>query len=137
MAKNKFSLQISGFDELLDKLESVEGDLKKTTESALKSSKQVVTPKLKKAMKKHKRTGVTEKSIDTDFNVKWEGDIANINIGFDFQKGGLTSVFLMYGTPKMPPDAELYEAIYGKTTQKEIKQAQTEAFEKVIERLGG
>lgn len=137
MAKNKMKLEVIGLENLLDELEAVEGDLKKTTESALKAGKAVVTPKLKSAMRKHERTGRTEDSIDEDYNVNWEGDVASIDVGFNFKKGGMPSIFLMYGTPKMPPDNELYEAIYGKNAQKEVKKAQTDAFKKVIRRLGG
>ena len=61
--KSKFGIQLEGFDELMAKLDGLEGDLKKVTEECLEVAHEIITPKLHQAMTKHKQTGDTEKSI--------------------------------------------------------------------------
>lgn len=115
--------------------------IERATEAALRAAKQHVTPKVSKAVananlpaKGRYATGVIKDSIDKDMSVDWEGFTASIHVGFDFEKSGMTSIFLMYGTPKMPPVKGLKAAIYGAKTQKEIANIQAEAINKVIEK---
>lgn len=135
----KFKLDFIGMDELLNQLESLNGDIKKTTESALKATFGVVTPKIESAMKSSPynfdRTGTTEHSLVKTAAVEWDGTIAAVPVGYDIGGGGLASIFLMYGTPTITPDRNLYNAIYSTKTQKEVAEIQREVFEKRIERL--
>ena len=62
---------------------------------------------------------------------------ANISVGFDIKQGGLPSIFLMYGTPRMKKDTKLYADVYGKKAQERIKKAQEETFQKGIKKLLG
>lgn len=144
MPKNKIGLQFSGLEEMIERLETAEADIKTATEAALKASKQVVNQQLIKdttnanfpAHGKY-ATGALKQSIDKDFNVKWEGTTASLNIGYDFKKSGMASIFLMYGTPKMPKVQKLYDDIYGNRTKRKVKVAQETAIQKVIDRVGG
>lgn len=150
MARNKIGLQVKGFEEYMDKLDKLGGTqtMKRGVESALKASKQYVNPKVDALMtksnmpaKKAKKgagaywTGDTKESLDTDMSVDWEGMTGSVKVGFDFKKSGLTSIFLMYGTPKQDPVAGLKNAIYGAKTKKEIANIQAEALDKVIKRV--
>lgn len=144
MARNRFTLDVKGFDEYMEKLDKLGGSdaMKRGVESALKQSKQHVTPKIKAAMANSNlpaggkySTGKTEAGIDRDIVVTWDGMTASIKVGFDFKKSGLTSIFLMYGTPKMAPVPGLKDAIYGAKTKSELKKIQTEALQKVIKRV--
>ena len=141
MAKNKMSINFDGYKELKAKLDSIGGEsTKRAVEGALKASQQLIARQANEAMLSHERTGATRKSIVKDGAVVWEGDTASINIGFDLENGGLPSVFLMYGTtvygqPHVKPDRNLYNAVYGSQTKKEIKKIQEEVFNKVIGRL--
>ncbi len=144
MARNKIGLQVKGFEEYMSKLDEIGGStaMKRGVESALKSSKQYVNPQINTAMatsnlpaKGKYSSGDTKESIDTDMTVEWEGATASIKVGFNFKESGLKSIFLMYGTPKMPPVAGLKNAIYGAKTKKEIAKIQAEALDKVIERI--
>lgn len=136
--KSKLSLEFQGIAEMAEKLEKLEGDLKAVTAKALEESHAYVTPKLHDAMRKHRRTGNTEASIVDNADVKWAGNVASIGVGFDLQNGGLPSVFLMYGTPKIKKDTTLYNAIYGTKTKKELQEMQTKVFVDAIEeRMGG
>lgn len=135
---NKIGLQFKGFDELIENLDKAGGDLKRATEAALKSSKQAVTPGIQQAIAKHRRTGKTEASLDKNMQVTWEGMVASVDIGFHVRNGGLASIFLMYGTPRMQPDKNLYNSIYGRKVKKEIAKIQEEAVGKVMARsMGG
>lgn len=139
--KNKIGLQFSGFEELAEKLDELQGDLKKTTEEALRKSKAVVTTNLLKATQKSNlpahgkySTGGTRHSTNTKKNVNWEGTIGEIEVGFDFEKSGLKSIFLMYGTPRMKKAQKIYDAVYGTKTKTKIRKIQKETFQEAIKK---
>lgn len=142
MARNRIGLQVKELDYYMAHLDELgNGDaMKRGVEAALKASKQHVNPLIKKAMANlpaqgKYATGRTEESIDEEMTVDWQGMRASIKVGFDFKKSGTTSIFLMYGTPKMPPVNGLKNAIYGSKTQKELAAIQEEALQKVILRI--
>ncbi len=144
MARNKIGLQVNGFEEYMSRLDELGGSdaMKRGVESALKSSKQYVNPLINSAMATPNlpaqgkfSKGGTKESIDTNMSVEWEGMTASIKVGFNFKESGLKSIFLMYGTPKMPPVAGLKNAIYSAKTKKEIAKIQAETLDKVISRI--
>lgn len=148
-SKNKIGLKFEGLEEMIASLEKVQGDLKATTEKALKASKQRVNEELRKvtipanypAHGKYS-TGKTAQSIDNDMSVTWEGTTASIKVGYDMQISGMTSIFLMYGTPRHKPPMKavrkMYNTIYGSKMKKEVAEIQREVFVKVIKRrIGG
>lgn len=142
MARNKIGLQFDGWEDYMAKLDKIGGTqaMKRGVEAGLKASKQYVNPQIEKAMANlpaggKYSTGLTKESIDQDMRVDWDGMTGSIKVGFDFKKSGLTSIFLMYGTPRMPPVNGLKAAIYGTKTKKQIKERQAEAVNKVIKRI--
>ncbi len=142
MARNKIGLQASGFEDYITKLDELGGSkaMKRGVESALKASKKYVNPLIEKSMTKlpaggKYSSGNTKESIDKDMSVEWSGMTATIKVGFDFSKSGVTSIFLMYGTPKMKPVTGLKNAVYGAKTKKELATIQEEALMKVIKRI--
>ena len=138
MANNKIGLQFEGFEELANQFEALGGDLKAATENALKASKQAITPGIQQAIDKHRKTGDTEKSLDKSMKVNWEGTTASIDIGFHVRQGGLPSIFLMYGTPRVKKDRKLYNSIYGSKVKRQVAEIQKETFQKMImRRMGG
>jgi hypothetical protein len=121
------------------RLDELQGDLQRTTEEALIKSKEVVTAKLLEATNKANypaqgkySMGRTRQSIDTTQNVTWQGTTAEISVGFDLKKSGLTSIYLMYGTPRMAKVQAIYDAIYGSRVKAEIKRVQKETFDAAI-----
>lgn len=143
MAKNRIGLQFKGWKELMAGIDKVAGEsgLKQATEDALKESKQYVDNKVDSVMVKGNMpargrywTGETKKSLNKDMTVDWQGFTAEIEIGFDLEKSGLVSIYLMYGTPRMSKVDVLYDAFYGKKTKAEIRKIQKEAIQKYIER---
>ena len=138
MAKSKIGLEFSGFDEMIERLDKADGDIKGAVEECLTAAEQTVAGKLHSDMKRHHRSGRTEKAIIDDAQVKWEGTTASISVGFDLKNGGLPSVFLMYGTPRMPKDQKVYNDVYGSATKKEVAKLQEEAVKRrLTEALGG
>lgn len=141
MARNKITIDFNGYNILKNKLDEIGGKAtERAVESALKASHAVATKKLAAAISPHKETGRTERSLDERPVVEWTGAEASIKVGFHITDGGLPSIFLMYGTklhgqPHITPDRNLYNAIYGAQTKKEIQKIQEEAFAKVIERV--
>lgn len=126
------------------KLDELGGNdaMKRGVDSALKASKQYVNPQIESAIAKSNlpahgkySKGDTKKSIDRDMTVEWSGFEGEIKVGFDLHGSGLTSIFLMYGTPKMPPVAGLKDAVYGGRTQRQIAKIQGEALTKVVKRI--
>jgi hypothetical protein len=144
-SKNKIGLKFEGFEEMITKLESLEGDLKATTEKALIASKQHVVVELESvtipanypAGGKYS-AGRTQQSIDTDMTVNWNGTVAEISIGYNMEISGLTTVFLMYGTPKMTKVSKMYNAVYGSKMKKEVGGIQRAVFAAEVQRkMGG
>lgn len=146
-SRNKIGLQFNGYKELCEQLDRLGGSLKQTNEKALVKSKTHVTKKLVSVARKENypaegkySTGKTRHSIDTGKTVEWDGTEGKIDVGFDIGKGGLTSIFLMYGTkvhgtPRMKPVKGLYEAVYGEQTQKEIRKIQKQVFEEELKKV--
>jgi hypothetical protein len=144
VARKKIGLQFEGWEEYISKLDELGGStvVKKGVEEALIESKKHVNPLIEKSMVKGKLPaggkyshGNTEKSIEDEMSVEWKGLTGEIKIGFDFSKSGVTSVFLMYGTPKMKPVAGLKNAIYGAKTQKEIAEIQEKILAEHIKKV--
>lgn len=142
MAKKRFSLEFDGMEELAKKLEFLNGNLQSTAEKALQESQKHLIPKIKKAMQKKNlpakgkySSGDTEKSIIENDTVNWNGTVASIDVGFDMDKSGLKSVYLMHGTPRMNPVKGLKASIYGSASKKEVEAIQAEIFQKEIKRV--
>lgn len=141
MARNRIGLQFEGWEDYIAKLDELGGTslMKKGVEEALIESKKHVNPLIENAMVKlpakgRYATGRTKESIDTDMSVEWEGMTGTIKVGFDFKKSGVTSIFLMYGTPRMKPVSGLKSAIYGAKTQKEVAEIQEQKLSGVIKK---
>ena len=148
-SKNKIGLKFEGFEEMIARLESLEGDLKATTEKALIESKKHVNEELHRVtvpanFPAHGKysSGRTAKSIDESMIVTWVGTTAEIHVGYDLTVSGMTSFFLMYGTPRHKPPMravkQMYNAIYGSKMKKEVGEIQREVFAAEIQRrMGG
>lgn len=138
------------FDELLKlgaKLDELAGDegIIRAVESAMIATDKYVTSEVEKAISSSKfnfdRTGATKKALEKDIEVEWDGMTAKVKDGFILKEAGkpadgMTSVYLMYGTPLIKPDAKLKNAVRGTGKhKKEIQKIQSETFQKVIERV--
>ena len=136
-SKKKFVLDFEGIDILSKRFEDMGGDLKELADKALQETHAYVTPKVEQAMSaspyNFNRTGKTKGSLKRKAVVEWEGNVASVGVGFDIEKGGLPSIFLMHGTkvhgtPRVAPDRNLYNAIFSNKTKKEVQELQKDVF---------
>ncbi|MCI8868155.1 MAG: hypothetical protein HFE61_08495 [Anaerotignum sp.] len=137
MPRNRIGMSFAGFEEMAAEFDALGGELREVITECLEKSHGLVTPKLHADMARHRRTGRTERSILDDVRVEWSGTKAFVDVGFDIQNGGLASIFLMYGTPRMKKDTKLYNDIYGKKTRDEIRALQEEIFRKKMDGIMG
>lgn len=149
-SKNKLKLQFNGFNDMFAKLDKLGADTKKIASDALEESFNAVTPGILSAIKPHKDTGKTEEALVTTPEVVWEGTRAYVEVGFDLDKGGLPSIFLMYGTPKHPvknqygatgksangitKDEVLFESVYGSSTLSKVRRVQKKVFTEAMKK---
>lgn len=136
--KVKLSIDFKQFGDLIEKIDRMNGDVKGVINDCLTQSRDLVTTELKNAMQKHNRTHRTESSIRDNNTVEWKVDEASLKVGFDLTTGGMPSIFLMHGTPRVKKDTKLYNAVYGAKIKKQIKELQTKIFNDYINQyLGG
>ena len=151
MARNKVSMTGDLFLDYARKLEDLGGSIKDTVDKVLEKSAKYVNENLEKDIKIHRRTGKTEKSLrKNEQKVEWEGAVASVPVGFSIRKGGLPSIFLMYGTPKHGPvgkrpgatghpgtkqDKKLYNDVYGAAIKRKVQEIQEKVFAEDIEKI--
>ena len=146
MARNKFTVDFSGFEQYQRKLEELAGGdaVKKALNTALEETQSIIADNVSAALSAHNDTGKLAKTIIKSEPPEWTAGVGAVNVGFDITAGGtydgLPSIFLMYGTklygqPHIKPDKNLYNAVYGTATKRKVKEVQKEAFEKSILRV--
>lgn len=137
MARNRIGLNIDDLDIYSNFFKSFDKDVKEFTEKALIESKEFVTSKLEKDTispnypaqgEYESKAQILKNSIDRDLSVVWDGDTAEVKVGYDFAKSGLVSIFMMYGTPHHNPAKKIKNDIYGSKTMREVKEVQKEAL---------
>ena len=140
----KIKLEFAGFDEVLKKLNTLDADTKAITTEALQKSFDIVTDKADKAVAKGNlpaggkySSGGTENSLIRELNITWTDTEASAPVGFNIKKGGLPSIFMMYGTPRYMKNQALDDAFYSDQTEGEVLSAQKEVFYKALEKLNG
>ena len=134
---NKTRIEFEGFEEVVARLTELGADVPKITEKALKETHKHITQQAEKAISPHHLTGETEDSLVRQANVEWLGTLASVETGFSIRKGGLASIFLMYGTPRMNKDQKLYNAFFGSKTKNDVMKIQEDIFYEEIRRLNG
>lgn len=115
-SRNTLRLDTSGFEELIVKLDELNGDVKKAVTDALLQAAETVRDDTVDAMADEYlprqgdySTGRTKATIVTP-TVKWSGTLAEAPVGFDYGEKGAGG-FLISGTPRMQPNRQL-EQIY-------------------------
>lgn len=129
------SLEFDGMEQMIRDLEAMGNDVDKVVEKALIKSANYVTERVKQEISVYeKHTGKLEESLVENEVVKWYGDIASINVGFDYNIS-YHSIFLMItGTPYLQPNMNLYNAMYGSKTKKEVEKIQRDIFNELLRR---
>lgn len=139
---SKFSIEFEQLKQLTKQIEELAGieGVDRAVENALIATDDYVTAEVDKAVARSKfnfnRTGTTKSTIDRDRIVEWKGTTAEVKAGFTISKGGLPSIFLMYGTPTIKPDTNLKNAAKGQGIHRDkIHKIQQEEFNKVIKEV--
>ena len=140
----RISLEFHGFNEVLKKLNKLEADTKSIAEEALTKTFDIVTDKAEAAVATSNlprggvySTGRTMASLRRTPEITWNGTEGTVRVGFNIKKGGLPTIFMMYGTPRYMKVQAVYDAFYGTQTEGEITNVQKEIFYRELERLIG
>lgn len=136
MAKrNTLRLDTSGFEELIVKLDSLNGNVKKAVTDALLQAAETVHDDTMDALADQYlprqgdySTGRTKTTV-AEPKVEWSGTLAVAPVGFDYGEKGAGG-FLISGTPRMQPNRQL-EQIY--TRKKYMRQLQNDMQEVVTD----
>ena len=144
MGKNLLKLDVSGFEEYIQKLEKLEADVKPIVEDALNQAGETITDDTFDAVSDSNlprggeySTGKTRESIIKNPRVKWSGTTAEIGVGFDFNQPGAGG-YLITGTPRMAPDKALNKIYKSKKYMKDIQKDMIDIFQDGISRrMGG
>ena len=144
MGKNLLKLDVSGFEEYIQKLEKLEADIKPIVSDALNQAGETITDDTFDAVSDSNlprggeySTGKTRESIIKNPRVKWSGTTAEIGVGFDFNKPGAGG-YLITGTPRMAPDKALNKIYKSKKYMKDIQKDMIDIFQdEISRRMGG
>lgn len=119
MAKrNTLRLDLSGFEEMIVKLDSLNGDVKGAVTDALQQVSETIHDDTVDALADEYMprqgaysTGRTKTTVVAP-KVEWSGTLAVTPVGFDYGEKGAGG-FLISGTPRMQPNRKL-EQIYAR-----------------------
>lgn len=146
MARRKNGFDTKQLEKYAERLEAAGGHaaIKRAVNGGMLSTKREINQLITTAMQDGNlpaggkySTGATMEALNKEYDVNWSGNIANLPLGFDLSGAGLTSIFLMYGTPRMQPANGLHDALYGAKGRRVARKAQKKAILQVLERLGG
>lgn len=139
---NRMSMTFEGFNQLIKELEQLNADTKAITDKALEKTFDIVKEKAEKAAQKQNYPaegkyshGKTAKSLNTVCKIYWHGTEAEVETGYSISKGGLQSIFMIYGTPKHMKVQAMYDAFFSEKTLKEVRNAQREILTDAIREL--
>lgn len=138
MGRTTLKLDTSGFEELINRYKKLGGDTKQIVEKALDKIGDEITQDTQTAVSKKNlpqkgkySKGNTEKSIVKNPRTTWSGEIASIQVGFDYSKPGAGG-FLITGTPRMQPDRELHKMYKQKAYMRHIQEDMIEVVQAEI-----
>ncbi len=133
----RMSLEFDGMKDLLYKISAVEGALKPAATDALTQVQDYVQGQTRQAPAQYVKggteysTGRMRAAIKPNDGPKWVGEVASVGVGFDIHKaggGGMHSIWIMYGTPRIRPDTKLHNAIRGQRTHYKVKEIMERAL---------
>lgn len=142
---SKMSLDMSDFEkQMLKKLNELQADVSKIVTKALEKTHEIVTEKALEAMKKENlpakgkfSSGATEANILREAKVYGIGEALAVDVGFSIGNGGLASIFLLYGTPRMKKSQKLYDAFFSSATKSEVLTAQEQIIFNELQKIKG
>lgn len=145
MAKRTtLNLDTKNIEQLILKLDELEGDVKSAVEDALTQAAETITDDTIDAMHESNlpaggeySDGETKESIVKNPKVIWEGTKASVAVGFDYDKPGAGG-YLITGTPRMRPVQPLNVIYTGKRYMTDIRKDMEAVMQDYInEKMGG
>lgn len=143
MAKNKCSIDIYGFEQMITDLDAVGGNVKEFVTEALEAVGEDVGVYTLEALEKSKlpaqgkySEGDTKKSVVVNPKVEWNGHLATIGLGFDYMKEGAGGL-LISGTPRMEPAQGLVSIYKRKRFWKKMGDGLADSFSDYMEEALG
>lgn len=147
MAKRKKNgFDTTALEKYMRQLEAAGDDkvIKWAVGDALRASKMELNRQITKRMQKPNlpaggkySTGGTLEALNTQYREEWVGNMASLPLGFNMEGDGITSVFLMYGTPQHDPVPGLNNTIKGNVARKKIREDQEKAILNILEYMKG
>lgn len=145
MAKSGITLKFDGFEELLKDIEAAGRTMNSAVDSCMEQSAQIAEKELKTQMRKSRVPDNLTNAMPSP-EIEWEGNKCTARVGY--KKGtydpknlsdGYKVIFLNYGTPHRKKYGHVAaRGFIGKAKKKaapQIKRAQKETLEKILERL--
>lgn len=142
--KNKMGIEFEGFDEVISKMNTLNGNVKEITNKGLIETHKIITQKAGVAVQKNNlpakgkySTGQTAKALKKDANIQWNGAVGSVPVGFSISQGGLASIFMIYGTPRYMKNQKMYDTFWSKKTHDEVIEKQEDIFFSELRKLEG
>ena len=145
MAKSGITLKFEGFEELLKNIEASGRSINSAVDSCMKQSAQIAEKELKTQMRKSRVPDHLTNAMPPP-EIEWEGNKCTARVGY--KKGAYDPenpsdaykvIFLNYGTPHRKKYGNVAARSFivkaKKKAAPQIKKAQKEALEKILERL--
>lgn len=144
MAKRTISLTLSGFDELLTKINKAGGSIDGAVTTCMKESAQTMHEELKKQMTKSKVKDSLIKRMPLP-EIEVDRNVISAQVGYEKGKynpdkltDGYKVLFLNYGTPRRKPSKEKARGFIKKAKRKAtpiIKKQQEETLNAILKEL--
>ena len=141
MSGGKIKCQIYGFDEMIEKLDEINANVKDFVTESLEAVGEDIGVYTKEAIKKEElpaggkySTGATAQSVIINPKVEWSGTFASIGVGFDYSKDGAGGM-LISGTPRMQPVQGLVDIYKRKKFWKKMSAGLEDNFKDYVEEV--
>ena len=137
----RLKIEITGFDEILKKIEEAGGSIKGAVSTCAQESAKTLQNELNIQQQK-KKVSSSLISRMPNYEIEWSGNRCYAKVGYKMGKydpkhlsDGFKAVFINYGTPRIKP-RKFIKAAKSKAKQK-IKKQQQDTFEKILGGLKG
>ena len=133
----KMIVKFDGLESLARRIDEIEGTVQDAADEALTKVQRYVQENTRHAAAKYSKggtkysTGKMKAAVKPDSGPEWAGTVASVHVGFEIYAaggGGMHSIWRMYGTPRAAKDVNLYNAIRGARTRKQVREIMEKVF---------
>ncbi len=143
----RLKVQLTGFDEIIKKIEKAGGSVNESVDKCVRKSADVLDTELRNAMIKAKADSPTHslvKNMDKP-EISWEGNKCFAKVGYRLKNydpnnltDGFKALFFNYGTPRRKPSQERAREYIKKAKTKAnpiVKKEQQDTLNEILEDL--